>query len=421
MSEGKFLYKSASTGKFEEGHISLQDYETAAKMGVTCAQVINAKYADADPQFGTAFEQGKASLGLYVKPKPEFGIQSTTFRDAMNGDCMSQGGLFALAGNSIAAPSVPKDGTATPATRLFLPQIMLDMIEESLIADNNPELQAFNQMVADSFSIAGSVYVQPLIDTTAPREHDSRPIAQNALPRNLVSITASQRAKTIANRACGLQIADQATQYASLNLISIILKAQVEGEKYRTLWEELAQIVSGNPDAGQSALTPVGFKSTFDGDAAASTITHKGMLSALYDPDRKVNYDSMLIDIAGYYAMQNRTGRPLMFDPATSGINLGNAGTYGTDFSMATPANFQLMGINKVLIVPSSVLGGSNRFLLMDSRYALRKVTNVLANYSATEHMVLQRTQFIRWDFGYIVHRIREDEHGFLLCDYSNP
>ena len=424
MSESTFLYKSASTGKFEEGHISLQDYETAAKMGVTASQVINAKYADADPNLGTAWEQGKVSAGIYPKGKPEYGIQSTTLRDAMNGDCMSNGGLFALAGNTIAAPSVPKDGSSTPASRLFLPEVLLEMVNETILADNNPELEHFNRnYVAETLSISGSVYVQPTIDTTAPREHDSRPIAQNALPRNLVSISAGQRAKTLAGSSIGLQIADQAMQYSTLNLVSIIMSQQMEGEKYRVLWEDLANVVSGNVDAGQSALTPVGFKATYDSTASATTLTQTGLLKALYDPDRKQSFNCLMTDVDGMVALQNRTGRPLMFDPKTSGVNTGNAGNYGADVDISVPFNYSIGMVNNVMLVPSAVLGGSNRLLFMDSRYALRKVVNVLAAYSATEQMVLQRSSFWRADWSSLIHRIREDadSQGFLLIDYTNP
>ena len=421
MAEGKFLYKSASTGKFEEGRISLQDYETAANMGVTVSQVINSKYADADPQMGTAWEQGKTSTGIYTKGRPEYGIPSTTVRDAMNGECMNNGGLFSLAGNSISAPSVPKDGTATPASRLFLPQVVMEMINETLLEDASPEMRLFDSLIADSMSIAGSVYVQPIIDVTAPREHDSRPIAQNALPRNLVSIEASQRAKTIANQSVGLQLSDQALAYSTLSLVQVILQQQMEGEKYRTLWSELGQVISGNTDSGQSALTPVGFKATYDSTAAATTVTQTGLLKLLYDADRKVYYDTILTDVDGYLKLQNRTDRPLAYDPNPSGINRGNAGTYGLDPSIALPLNLDLMSITKVGIVPSAVMGGTNRILFMDSRFGLRKVVNSLANYSAVESMVLQRTTHWRFDWGYIIHRIREDETGFKLIDYTNP
>ena len=415
MSAGKFTYRNTA-GNFVEGEISLQDYETAAKLGVRTSQVINAKYPDADPQLGTAWAQGKKSAGIFVHGDPEFGIPSTTFRDAMNGDCMRQAGLLQLAGNSIVSPSIPVGGS-TPASRLFLPEVILDMVEENLQPNYGPEMTLFERLIADNLSIAAQTYTMPVINTEAPMAHDSRPIGQNMLPRNLVSISASQTSKTLATESVGLQISDQAIQYSTLSLISLILGKQMQGAKLRMLWADLARVVSGNIDSGESALTPVGFKAAYDSDAGAGEITHKGWIKALYQPDRIMNYDAAVMTIDDYLAIQNRTGRPLMFDPKTTGPNTGDAGSYGIDVTMSAPANFAQLGIPFVFIVPNG-LWAAKQILLLDTRYALRRVTNTLASYTASEQMVLQRANFTRIDWGFIIHRLYED--AFLLVDYSN-
>lgn len=418
MSAGKFTYRNTA-GNFVEGEISLHDYETAAKLGVRTAQVINAKYPDADPQLGTAWAQGKKSSGIFVHGDPEFGIPSTTIRDAMNGDCMRSAGLLSLAGNSIVAPSIPVGGS-TPASRLFLPEILMELIEENLQADYGPEMNLFERLIADNLSIAGPVYTMPTIDSNSPSGPsgaDSRPIGQNMLPRNLVSITASQSSKTIASESIGLQISDQAAIYSSLSLVSLLLGKQMEGAKLRMLWADLARVVSGNVDSGESALTAVSFKTAYDSSAGAGEITHKGWIKALYQPDRIMNYNAAIMTIDDYLAIQNRTGRPLMFDPKTNGANTGDAGSYGIDVTMSAPANFAQLGIPFVFIVPAG-LWAAKQILLMDTRYALRRVTNTLASYSASEQMVLQRSSFYRADFGFIIHRIYED--AFLLLDYTN-
>jgi hypothetical protein len=415
MSAGKFTYRNTA-GNFVEGEISLQDYELAATKGVRTAQVINAKYPDADPQLGTAWEQGKRSVGIFVHGDQEFGIPSTNFREALNGECMRQAGLLQLAGNSIVAPSLPV-GSSTPASRLFLPEVILEMIEENLQPDYGVEQSLFERMIADNLSIAGPVYTMPTINTEAPMAHDGRSIAQNTMPRNLVSITASQTSKTLASESIGLQISDQALQLSTLNLVSIILGRQMEGQKLRMLWSDLAKVVSGNVDSGESALTPVDFKATYDTSAGADEITHKGWIKALYKPDRTVRYDSLVCTIDDYLAIQNRTGRPLMFDPKTSGTNTGNAGDYGIDVTMSAPANFAQLSVPFVFIVPDG-LWAAGQVLLFDSRYALRRVTNTLAAYSAVESMVLQRSTFYRADWGFIIHRLIDD--AFLLLDYTN-
>lgn len=414
----EFYYRNGS-GNMSKGEISLEDYEFAAKHDLRVSQLINAKYADADLTLGTAFQQGVRSAGVFPKGDPQFGIPPTVLADAMNGSCAMQSGLLQMqvqmAGNSIVAPSLPV-GSSTPASRLFLPEVILGLIEENLQEDYDQEVNAFKSMLADDFTIAGPVYTQPTIDTTAPRDHDPRPIAQNALPRNLVSITASQWSKRVATESIGLQVADQAVQLATLNLVQIILGQQMQGYKYRMLWNQLSTVVTGNIDAGESALTAVDF-TDYDASAGAGEITHKGWIKVLYDPSRMIRLDTMICTLDDVLAVQNRTGRPLMFDPRTSGANTGNAGSYGIDVTMTTPLNLPALGISKIMIVPAGVMA-SKQILLFDSRYALRRVTNALASYSAVESMVLQRSTFFRTDFGFLLHRILDD--AFLLLDYTN-
>lgn len=413
MSAGKFTYRNTA-GNFVEGEINLEDYELAAKLGVKTSQVINAKHQDADPTLGTAWEQGKKSVGIFRKGIPELGVQSPTIRDVMNGECMRQGGLLQMSGNTIVAPSIPVGGSA-PASRLFLPEVIMEMVEENLQPDFSIEQNLFERMIAENVSIAANVYTYPTINTEAPMDHDSRSIAQNTMPRNLVSITASQSTKTIANQSVGLQIAEQALQYSSLDLVGIVLKRQMEGQKLRMLWNDLAKVVSGNIDAGESALTPISF-SDYDSSASSGEFTNRGWIKALYQPDRIHNYDCLVCTIDDYLAILNRTGRPLMFDPNTTG-NTGNAGNYGIDVNISAPANFAQLSVPFVFIVPSG-LWADQQVLLMDSRYALRRVTNTLAAFSGAQDMILQRSVFYRVDWGFIIHRMGFDD-AFRLIDYS--
>jgi hypothetical protein len=413
MSAGKFTYRNTA-GNFVEGEIGLHDYEMAANMGVRTSQVINAKYPDADPQLGTAWEQGKKSVGIYEKDDPRLGIKSPTIRDVMNGECMRQGGLLQMAGGTIVAPSVPV-GNSTPASRVFLPETILEMVEENLQEDFGPEMALFERLIADSLSIAGPIYTQPVINTEEPGLHDARPIVQNSLPRNLVSITASQSSRTVPVESFGLQIADQAAQLASISLVNTIISKQMEGARKRMLWRDLSALVSGNIDAGESALTPVGVN-TFDSSAGSGKLTQKAMLKMLYQPNRVHQYNAVLCTLDDYMAIQNREGRPLMFDPNTASANTGNSGTYGLDVTISSPANFAQLGVPMVFIVPDG-LWAANQLLFLDTRYALRRVTNALASYTASEQLILQRSSFLRFDVGMIIHRLYDD--AFMLVDYS--
>jgi hypothetical protein len=407
----------------------LYDYELADRSSMATSALVNKKYQDANPAFGTAFQQGMASLGIFPKGKPELGIQATTLRDIVTGDCMTQQTAIQLAtssdhgGNTIASPSTPVGGS-TPASRVFLPEVIMDLVNEKLTADHNPEAQAFNNMIAMDQTIQSEIYTRPRIDVTAPQSQGSRPIAQNALPRNMVSISTSQISYALPVVSVGLQISDQAMASATIDLVSIIMAQQAEGERYRNLWSDMSAVWAGNPDTGDAALTVVNF-SDYDSGAASGEVTQTGWLSMLYDPERKLNFDSIVTTMPVFQAILNRTGRPLMFDPRTQNIagtafvnNTGNAGNYGLD----APPNVLnwAVGIPNVLIVPTGVIPAS-QMALIDSRYALMRVRNASASYSAVEQMVLQRTNQFRWDVGEHVHRMFPDSEGVIkVVDISN-
>lgn len=414
---GEFQYRSLD-GTFKKGEVSLYDYEMAHNRNMRAHQLVNQRYADADPRFGTAWEQGMRSVGVYAKNDPKLGIQATTIKDIMSGACMANAGpAFAMAsgGGQIVAPSGPVGGS-TPASRFFLPEAILQRVEEVLTEDYNPEVAAFNSMVAVTDTISGPIYTIPKIDQTSPRDVDARTIVQNNLPRDMLSISASQVSHAVGVESLGLQITDEATQLSTLDLVGIIVAQQAEGSRFRRLWQDLSHVVTGNVDVGEAALPVTNFRATYDPAAAAGEITQTGWITMLWDKTRRLRIDTLILTIADYLAVQNRTGRPLMFDPNTGSINMGNAGSYGLDATMTAPMNMSLMGIPRVLIVPDG-LWPAKHILAFDSRFALRRVINSSAAYSASEGIILTRSSVMRWDYSEIVHRLRPE--SFLFVDYG--
>jgi hypothetical protein len=105
-----------------------------------------------------------------------------------------------------------------------------------------------------------------------------------------------------------------------------------------------------------------------------------------------------------------------MYDPATS-VNVGNEGSYGLNPGNPRLINFTTANPN-YLVVPEGVVP-AKQILMFDSRYALGRVTNVAANYSATESMVMQRSSFWRWDMAEFVYRFRDE--AIKVVDFTNP
>jgi len=405
----KFYYMAE--GGEKEGELKLEDYRTAEKMGMTVSGFINAKYSDADPKWGSAFEQGCQSLGIYTKDDPKNGILASRMSDVLDGSVTAKMAGEGLAiGGTIVTPS--QQGT-TPSSRIFFPEVVLNLMNQFLLENHDPESEIWSRMISSRETINTEMFTQPLIDVTAPRSERSIPTSQNAMPKTLISITASEYSKRIATNSIGLQISDQAQQRASIDLVATIMAQQAQGEKYAQLWEDINNVVTGNIDAGQGALATTA-ASTYDAAATGGVMTQKAWLKALYDETRKVSYDSVICDLDAFLALQDRTGRPLIFDPTTSGPNAGALGTYGLNVE-PNILNWAV-GVPNVLIVPAGTIPASH-LLMFDSRYALREVTNASATYAATEQMVMQRSSVYRVDFGSMIYRLTEE--AFQLLDFS--
>lgn len=412
-----FSYIGAE-GKAKTGELRLEDYALADRYNLKVSQLLNEKYSDADPRFGTAFQQGARSLGIYTKPDPKYGILPTTVKDILSGECMHRMSAVQMAsspsgGGIIVSPGGNQGPNSTPASRLWFPETVMDLAMENLRGDWSQEMSTFNSMLAMDQTIATEMFVQPYINTSAPEAVRSAPIGQNALPKNMISLTSSQTAKTITTNSIGLSISDQAMANTTIDLVGIIVASQMYGENLASLWENLSSIVAGNIDAGTTAMTPVD-GTVYDSDMTGGVITHKGFLKMLNRPDRAMQYDCIIGTLDDLLAIQGRTGRPLMFDPTTSGMNMGNAGSYGltqevsvANFSNPTPI---------FLIVPDGLWAAQHLLTFSKSRF-LARVRNSSANYAAVEAFVLQRTTNWRWDFGEMVYVLNADSGK--LVDYS--
>lgn len=407
----KFKYY-ASGDVLKDGELRLDDYKTAALNGMTVSQLLAKRYPDADVEkYGSVFKQGMQSVGIYTENDYERGIHASKMIDVFNGTQAQMAGEGLTGpGGAIVSPS--QQGT-TPASRLFFPEVVMQIMNEVLQEDYSLEGRVWDSMIANKETIPTEMFTQPLINVEAPKAHDSAPIAQNALPKNLVSITTSQYAKSIMTNSVGLQISDQALMRTSLDLVGIIFAQQVAGENLRNMWGDIANIVAGNTDAGESALTVQDF-TDFDATAADETCTQTGWINFLYDASRAISIDSIICSLTTYLKIQNRIGRPVIFDPKTTGTNTGNLGTYGLNVE-PNLLNVSL-GVPNVLVVPNTVVA-DHVIVGFDSRFALRQVINASADYSATEKMVLQRSNFWRVDWGKLTYRLFDSAFRVTTLD----
>jgi hypothetical protein len=180
-------------------------------------------------------------------------------------------------------------------------------------------------------------------------------------------------------------VSDEALQATTLDLVGLSMTAQARGERIRMVEEQLSAMIDGDADWGETALssiTAASLDSTID---AEGEITQKAWIHYLHDNYRTIGINWLLMDIDTALAIENRTGKPTVNtdDPRSPRID----STFTVE-NLAIPTP-------RVLLMDTSFIG-ANTVVGLDSEYAIRRVINVSAAYSAIEQYVLRRgTAFI--------------------------
>jgi hypothetical protein len=221
------------------------------------------------------------------------------------------------------------------------------------------------------------------------------PIGQLTEPASMVSITVSDTVRRIPTRSIGLQVSDQALAITTLDLVSLIMTAQARGERIALVEEQLADMINGDADAGESALSSVTAASFDSSIIAASTITQKAWVKYLRANYRKMTISNIICDIDTALLIEGRTGKPTVANDNPTSPRIDSLFTIE---NLGLPAP-------RVLLVSTSV-AGANTIIGLDRRYAIRRLVNVNASYSAIEQYVMRRATSFRIDYGEMAHKL---------------
>jgi len=134
-------------------------------------------------------------------------------------------------------------------------------------------------------------------------------------------------------------------------------------------------------------------------------LTQKAWLAWLYRNIRYRRIDTIVTDFAGLMAIENRTNRP---------TNVQNDSTDRID----RPFVVSYPGMDdqpiKVFVMDTGSSWPANTIMGFDSRHALMKVTNLLADYAAVEEFVLQKKTGMRFDSGVLYTRLYDEAFDTL-------
>jgi len=389
------VYFTDAAGLRQEASFGPSLYRAAMDKNMTVRQYINSEFPTENGAKHDTFVQMCASAGLQFKQDKSLGVNSAPLRVVLDGPV------------NVDAAGIT--GNTNPVqSRILFPAAILEYIENAMAVDRTSVISAFDQTVALTTTVPNARIERPVINYAGkdgPQDSRSQVISQLTRPPAMLSITASDVTKKIPTRSIGLEVSDEALQSTTLDLVGLALRRQTEVEGYAMAGEALIDMLSGDVDNGQSALSQVKANTLDSTIVAAGALTQSAWVQWLYTNLQSRQIDWVFTDLAGALAIENRTGKPTITgdDPNSPRID--------TIFNIAFP---QLVKNVKMFIVPSDWGWTANTIMGIHSAYAIHKFVNSSAEYAAMERFALRKGQGLRFDFGNMYERMFDDAFSVL-------
>lgn len=292
---------------------------------------------------------------------------------------------------------------ATPTSRIIFPAVIQEAMENKLREDTSSDVAIFNSMLALTDDIDGDKFEQPILDFSKPESGRSQPISQLSEPATMMTLTVSDVSRTIPSFALGMTISDKAYKAATIDFVALSLARQAEIEQAKLIDGFISSLVSGDVDFGITALAMTKANTFDSGIATNGVLSHKAWVKWLRRNSRTRAIDWIICDIDTYLAIENRTGKPTIStdDPKSPRLD-----------ALLNPKNLRVGNVN-VFLVESGILP-ANAIIGIDSRYAIRKVRNLQAEYKAQEDLVMRRGTALRWDWSTMAYRLYDAAWDYL-------
>lgn len=315
---------------------------------------------------------------------------------------------FALNGLGFSAGAITEEGSVSG--RLATVAYLMDTIENKLTSTDYGISAIFNSQSATIDTIPGTKFDRPVLDFTRAEAGRSRAIAQLAEPASMLTITASDKSSKIAGTAIGLEISDEAANSTSLALVSLSMGRQAEVENLERVETQLLAFLNGDADIGMLPLSSVvgavkNAKIDFDASlTVAGTLSQKAWVGWLFAGSRYRKITTVVTDLAGALAIENRSGRP----------------TVNTDFGTSKRMDVLESIINPTwpdkvdVVISQDPNWPANTIVGFDKNYGYAIVNSTSLSYSATEQFAIRRSQKLRIDSGSISYRLFDQAWSVL-------
>ena len=338
----------------------------------------------------TASQQVYAHLGL--------ARAGTTMKDAMDMKHYQHGDSAAST----------QDGSVTG--RLVVQAYLMDTIESSLRESDYGLTALFTKKAAVVDSITGTKFDRPILDFTRPAAARAKPIAQLSEPTRMLLLTTSGRSYAIPGEAIGIEYSDQAAANVTIPIVALSMQRQAEEAAAERAEESMLDFLIGNTDVDMAALSAVpgatkNAKTDYDSTIAANgVLTQKAWVKWLFDGSRKRKIDTVITNIDGALAIENRTGRP--------NVNSDNGTTKRIDTleSVVNPTWPDKVDV----VISQDSAWPANTIVGFDSRYGYHIVNSTSMAYSGVESFATRRSTKLRIDSGSISYRLFDDAWSVL-------
>ena len=298
-----------------------------------------------------------------------------------------------------AGPTVGDEISVTG--RLATQAYLYDIIEKALRENDYGIGGIFTKKAALVDSIAAEKFDRPLLDYSPIQGIRSRSIAQLSEPVSLLKITVSQNSYAIPGTSIGVEYSDQAARATTLDLIGLAIKRQAEDEQSARVEEYLRGFITGDQDFGMGPLSAVP-DSTIKANVLDPSITTAGELTQnawlkfLFRKSRSIKIDTVVTDLNGALAIENRKGRPnVMGDNATS----KRMDAIENVMNPTWPDKVDV-------VITQDPAWPAGQIVGFDSRYAYHLVNSTVLQYQATEAYAIRRSTRMRFDSGSIAYRL---------------
>lgn len=373
-------------GKQQELTLQPTVYRQAQLAGLSVPQYINREY----PTVGASstFDQLCTSAGLIVGKNQEFGLRSPSL------------GLLLDGRAELGAASNVLD--ADPASRILYPAVVLEMLENALVSDREADPREFDKMVGMDSSISSSRYEWPVINLARAEAARAKAISQLAEPDMMLTITSADSSRSLLATSIGLEVSDQALQATTLDFVTMAIRRQQEVARQEKVYDYLLGFLNGDTDMDQAALAQVKAY-TYDATIVAAGVASKlALVTWLVTNYYKRRINWVVTDIAGALALEAAL--------TTTNTNQHVPGALVPMFSLANRILSQI----QVFVVEPGRSWPANTLMGLDSKYAIHRVRNSAAAYSAVENFVMRRSTQLRFDSAEIAYRLFDDSFSTL-------